>query len=77
MFTKFFRWGKANAGLSSLGVQEVPWHPQILADQLILSQPEGADYAHQITTGNPGFPNLPTALQVTNWTQHFLIKDFL
>ena len=51
--------------------------PQILADQLILSQPEGADYAHQITTGNPGFPNLPTALQVTNWTQHFLIKDFL
>ena len=24
------------------------WHPQILADQLILSQQEGADYAHQI-----------------------------
>ena len=25
--------------------------PQILADQLILSQPGGADYAHHITTG--------------------------
>ena len=25
-----------------------PWHPQILADQLTLSQPRGADYAHQI-----------------------------
>ena len=32
-------------GLSSLGV---PWHPQFLADQLTLSQPRGADYAHQI-----------------------------
>jgi hypothetical protein len=30
------------------GVPEVPWHPQILADQLTLSQPRGADYAHQI-----------------------------
>ena len=27
-----------NTGVSSLGV---PWHPQILADQLTLSQPEG------------------------------------
>ena len=26
-----------NAGLSSLGVPGVPWHPQILADQLTLS----------------------------------------
>ena len=44
-----------------------PWgcrgcHPQILADQLTLSQPEGADYAQQITTGTPGFSGLPTAL---------------
>jgi hypothetical protein len=38
------------------------WHPQILADQLSLSQPEGKDYAHQITTGTPGFSDLPTAL---------------
>ena len=38
-----------NAGLSSLGVLGVPWHTQILADQLTLSQPGGgADYAHQI-----------------------------
>ena len=37
---------KNNAGVLSLGV---PWHPQILADQLTLSQPGGgADYAHQI-----------------------------
>ena len=32
---------------------EVPWHHQIFADQLTLSQPEGADYAHQITIGTP------------------------
>ena len=36
--------------------------PQILADQLTLSQPGGADYAHHITTGTPGFSDLPTAL---------------
>ena len=38
------------------------WHPQILADQLTLSQPGGANYAHYITTGTPGFSGLPTAL---------------
>ena len=34
-------------------------------DQLTLSQPEGADYAHQITrtTGTPGFSDFPTALK--------------
>ena len=37
-------------------------HPQILADQLILSQPEGIDCAHQIITGTSGFVDLPTAL---------------
>ena len=31
----------------------MPWHSQNLADQLSLSLPEGADYARQITTGNP------------------------
>ena len=51
------------AGVSSLGVPGVPWHPQILADQLILSQPEGTDYAYLITTGTPGFSDLPTALK--------------
>ena len=28
----------------------MPWHPQVLADQLTLYQPGGADYAHHITT---------------------------
>jgi hypothetical protein len=44
------------------GVPGVPWHPQILADRLTLSQPRGADYAHQIFTGTPRFSDLPTAL---------------
>ena len=47
-------------GLSSLGV---PWHTQILADQLTLFQP---DYAHLITTGTPGFSDLPKALSNSN-----------
>ena len=44
-----------DAGLSSPGVP-------ILADQLTLSQPGRADYTHHITTGTPGFSDLPTAL---------------
>ena len=40
----------------------VPWHTQYLADQLTLFQPGGTDYAHLITTGTPGFSDLPTAL---------------
>ena len=47
--------GIAVPGLSSLGVPGVPWHPQILADQLTLSQPRGADYAHQIILAPPDF----------------------
>ena len=43
----------------------VPWHTQILSDQLTLFQPEGTDYAHLITTGTPGFSDLPTALLFT------------
>ena len=31
-------------------------------DQLTLFQPRGTDYAHLITTGTPGFSELPTAL---------------
>ena len=41
----------ADAGLSEQGVPGVPWHPQILAHQLTLSQPEGSNYAHHITKG--------------------------
>ena len=40
------------------------WHPQILADQLTLFQPGGADYGH-VSTGTPGFSDLPTALLST------------
>ena len=43
------------AGLSSLGVPGVPWHPHILADQLTLSQSRGADYSHQIILAPPDF----------------------
>ena len=50
------------AGLSSLGVPGVPWHTQILVDQLTLFQPGGTDYVHLITTGTPGFSDLPRAL---------------
>ena len=49
-------------GVSSLGVPGVPWHTQILADQLALFQPRGTDYANLITTGIPGFSDLLTAL---------------
>ena len=47
--------------MSSLGV---PWHTQILADQLTLFQPRGTDYPHLLTTSTPGFSDLPTALEV-------------
>ena len=40
----------------------VPWHTQILADQVTLFQPGGTNYAHLITIGTPGFSDLPTAL---------------
>ena len=53
-----------DTGLSSLGVPGVPWHTQILADQLTLFQPGGTDYAHLITTGIPRFSDLPTALNI-------------
>ncbi len=39
--------------MSSLGELGVPWHTQILADQLTLSQPGGPDYAHQIILAPP------------------------
>ena len=36
--------------------------PQFLTDQLTLSQPGGADYAHHSTTSPPGFSDLATGL---------------
>ena len=43
----------------SLGGHETP---QILTDQLTLSQQGGTNYTHHITTGPPGFLDRPTAL---------------
>ena len=43
------------------GDTRVPWHPQILADQLTLSQSGWIDYAHLITTGTPRFSDLSMA----------------
>ena len=46
--------------------------PGILADQLILSQPGEADYAHHITIG----PDFQTFLRPCNSTQNlFKIKE--
>ena len=40
---------QSKSGVSSLWVPGVPWHPQILADQLTISQPGGgADFANPI-----------------------------
>ena len=72
------------AGVSSLGVLGVPWHPQILADHLTLSQPVEADYAPYITTGTPGFSDLPTALSwftqtdstILQWAKSFIKSVF-
>ena len=50
--------------MSSLGVPGVPWHTQILADQLTPFQLGGTDYANLITTGTPGFSDLSTALNI-------------
>ena len=52
-----------SSDLLSPGLPGVPCHPQILAGQLTLSQPGGADYAHNIIWC--GFSNLPTALHRT------------
>ena len=60
--------------VASLGLPGVPWHPQILADQLTLSQPGGPDYDHHITTGTPGFSDLPTALLSQDVTTNFGAK---
>ena len=43
------------AGVSSLGMPGVLWPPQILVDQLTLSQPGGADYGHHIDTFKPSY----------------------
>ena len=52
-----------STGVSSLGVPGVPGNPQILVDQLTLSQPGGTDYTHQTILVPPGFTDLSTALK--------------
>ena len=44
--------------------------PQILADQLTLSQPGGADYAHHSTTCPPGFLTLGASLKHIDSVRH-------
>ena len=51
--------------MQALGVPGVPWHTQILIDQLTLFQPGGKDYAHLIIIGTPEFSDVPTALLCT------------
>ena len=43
------------SGLLSLEVPGVPWHLQILADLLTLSQPRGVDCAYQMILAPPDF----------------------
>ena len=51
----------------------VPWHTQILADQLTLFQPGGTNYAHLITTGTLRFSDLPTALVYTSLLRYLIL----
>ena len=73
LFSSKFAWQLIYAGLSSLGEPGVPWHTQILADQLTLFQTGGTDYAHLIITGTPGFSDLTTAL---NYSWLLLLELF-
>ena len=59
-----------------MGVPGVPWHTQILADQLTLFQPGGTDYAYLITTGTPEFSDLPTVLDWHYIGQIYCSGDF-
>ena len=44
----------------------MPWHTQILANQLTLFQTGETDYARLITSGTHGFSDLPMALSVVH-----------
>ena len=75
-------WTSVLSGPSSLGVPGLPWHTQILAYQLTLFQPGGTDCAHLITTGTPGFSDLPTSLAMaymycinTRWDMQCCVID--
>ena len=51
------------AGMQQGGGQRGQLPPQILADQLTLSQPGGADYAHHSITCPPGCLTLAASLE--------------
>ena len=53
---------KSSQGCHPCGCRGVPWHPQILADQLTLSQPGEGRLCPPNDTGNPGFSDFPTPL---------------
>ena len=59
--------GILNAGLSQAGGPEGHVPPHFLTDQLTLSQPGGAHYAHHITACPPGFSDLATALNLMDY----------
>ena len=64
-----------STGLSSLGVPGVPWHTQVLADQLTLFQPRGTDNAHLSTIGTRGFIVVKSNLEEIDDTKnHFEIN---
>jgi hypothetical protein len=52
--------------------------PRFCQISYFLSERGGADYARHITTGTPGFSDLPTALQTmysTSWTSLSHYRD--
>ena len=67
-----YKWIQLSAGVSSLWVPGVPWHTQILADQLTLFQPGETDYEHLITTGTPGFSELQNFRRL--WSENRFVK---
>ena len=64
------------AGLSSLGVPGVPWHTQILADQLTLFQPGGQIIPTLILLAHPDFQTFRRPCHPTLETNHPTIKRF-
>ena len=65
------------AGMLQAGGQGGQLPPQILADQLTLSQPGGADYAHHSTTCPPGFLTLAASLYTLHAKGQLISKGLL
>ena len=55
--TSYFDENVGRVGVKSDTVLPPPHQPQFSVDQITLSQPGGADYAHRITTCLPVFQN--------------------